>query len=167
MALDLALARVLEFSLVSPDGVGGLSMHALVGLAMAKGGQALDPRWVMVPVGGADKLSTFVSLIGANQLNVAVLMDVSTKDQQLIRELQKNGHLGAKSLVQVGQFVGRDDADIEDLFSPAFYLKLVNGAYPTELSKKLVLKGHHRQEPPHRPAHRLALQEQRQRNGAV
>lgn len=107
---------------------------------LAKGGEPLDPRWVIVPVGGADKLSTFVSLIGANQMNVAVLMDVSKKDQQRVRELQKNGHLKNNALIEVGQFVGRDDADIEDIFAPRFYIKLVNGAYEKALTNKLLVK---------------------------
>jgi energy-coupling factor transporter ATP-binding protein EcfA2 len=102
---------------------------------LAKGGEPLDPRWVMVPVGGADKLSTFISLIGANQLNLAVLVDVATKDKQRIRDLQQNGHLAKNALIEVGQFVGRDDADVEDLFAAGFYLKLVNGAYVTELPR--------------------------------
>ena len=106
----------------------------------AAGGEPLDPRWVVVPVGGADKLSTFVSLIGANQLNVAVLMDVSRSEQQRIDNLRKSGYLKKNALVQVGQFLGKDDADTEDLFTPAFYLKLVNGAFATELPKKLALK---------------------------
>ncbi len=90
---------------------------------------------MVVPVGGADKLSTFVSLIGANQLNVAVLMDVSRSEQQRIDNLRKSGYLKKNALVQVGQFLGKDDADTEDLFTPAFYLKLVNGAFATELPK--------------------------------
>lgn len=106
---------------------------------LAKGGEALDPRWVVTPVGGADKLSTFISLIGANQLNVAVLMDVATNEQQRVRELQKNGHLKKNALVEVAQFAGHNDADIEDLFDPAFYLKLVNGAYVRELPGGLAL----------------------------
>lgn len=114
-------------------------LNVLGEAVLTKGGEPLDPRWVLVPVGGADKLSTFVSLIGANQLNVAVLMDVATNEQQRIRELQNNGYLKKNALVEVGQFVMRDDADIEDLFAPAFYLNLVNGAYDKELVKKLVL----------------------------
>jgi hypothetical protein len=39
---------------------------------------------VKVPVGGADKLATFVSLLGGNQLDVAVLMDVSSNSMQRI-----------------------------------------------------------------------------------
>ena len=52
----------------------------------------LESRWVVTPVGGADKLGTFVSLLGANQLNVATLVDANPKDRQRIAALQDNGH---------------------------------------------------------------------------
>lgn len=115
-------------------------LQVLSEAATARRKTRLDPRWVVVPVGGADKVSTFVSLFGANQLNVAVLMDVTSKDRQRIQNLQANKLLGRGNLVQVGEVTGAKDADIEDLFDPEFYLKLVNGAYAKELSKPLTLK---------------------------
>ncbi|WP_328321809.1 AAA family ATPase [Kribbella sp. NBC_00382] len=99
------------------------------------GRAGLDPRWVVTPVGGADKVSTFVSLLGANKLNVAVLIDANPRDQQRIKSLQQNGHLGANSLIQVSEFVSGSEADLEDLFDPSFYCKLVTGAYAGDLPK--------------------------------
>jgi hypothetical protein len=103
--------------------------------AASKGKTELDRRWIIVPVGGADKISTFLSLLGANHLNVGVLMDVSSKDKQRIQNLQATGLLGQSNLVQISEFTGKREADIEDLFEPDFYLELVNGAYG--LAKKL------------------------------
>ncbi len=105
-----------------------------------RGLTTLDERWVVTPVGGADKLSTFVSLLGANQIDIAVLMDASTKDRQRIKNLQENGHLGSGALLEIGEFTGSNDADVEDLFDVGFYLKLVNGAYGSELQKPLTQK---------------------------
>lgn len=101
------------------------------------GGETLSDRWVIVPVGGADKLSTFVTLLGGNQLNAVALMDVSKKDQQRVDNLLRNGFLAKNGLIELSEFVGQNEADIEDLFAPAFYLKLVNGAYKKELGKNL------------------------------
>jgi len=100
----------------------------------------LDPRWVITPVGGADKVSTFVSLLGSNKLNIAVLMDVAKKDRQRIDNLKANAILGQNSLIQVGEFTGTRDADIEDLFDRDFYLTLVNGAYQQVLPARLTLE---------------------------
>jgi hypothetical protein len=94
---------------------------------------------VVVPVGGADKLVTFVSLLGANQLNVAVLMDISGNSMQRIKNLQANAKLRANALVQISEVTSANDADIEDLFDPGFYLELVNGAYQDKLARPLAL----------------------------
>ena len=103
----------------------------------AAGLAGLDPRWVVTPVGGADKLGTFVSLLGANQLNVAALIDSNPKDKQRIAALQANGHLKGRALIELSEITGTAEADIEDLLDPAFYLGLVNDAYATDFPKPL------------------------------
>jgi hypothetical protein len=114
----------------------------------ASGGEGLDDRWTVVPVGGADKLSTFVTLLGGNQLNVVALMDVSNKDQQRVDNLLTNGHLMKDGLVQINEFTDESEADIEDLFAPAFYIKLAAGAYKDKLAgKALTLKALNRGNP--------------------
>ena len=97
----------------------------------------LDPRWVKTPIGGSGKLSTFVTLLGANKLNVAVLVDSSTKDTGAVKRLRDNGQLARNGLVEISEFTGSGDADIEDLFERDFYLKLVNRAYASELTQPI------------------------------
>lgn len=105
----------------------------------ASGKVGLDPRWVKVPVGGAGKLSTFVSLMGANKLNVAVVMDSSTRDAGAVAQLRETGRLAAGNVITISDVVGRSNADIEDLFDPEFYLELVNRAYASELTTPVKL----------------------------
>jgi len=142
-ALGYELAQTL---FVAPDNLlveGPADMIYLTILDEAvreAGGEGLDGRWVIVPVGGVDKIATFVTLLGGNQLNASVLIDVSAKDQQRIENLRSNGHLGKNSLVHVGEITGATAADIEDIFDAGFYLQLVNGAYADKLGKKLTLK---------------------------
>ncbi|WP_214041460.1 ATP-dependent endonuclease [Methanoculleus sp.] len=112
-------------------------LQILSEIVQENGLSRLDPRWVITPVGGADKVSTFVSLLGSNKLNIAVLMDVAKKDRQRIDNLKANAILGQNNLIQVGEFTGARDADIEDLFDRDFYLTLVNGAYQQVLPAKL------------------------------
>jgi predicted ATP-dependent endonuclease of OLD family len=100
----------------------------------------LDDNWVIVPVGGADKLSTFVSLLGSNQLNIVVLIDISGKDQQRISNLIANSHLKHDNLITIGDITESKNADLEDIFEPDFYLRLVNGAYEGELESNLSLE---------------------------
>ena len=104
-------------------------LDVLSDAAETDGRTGLDTQWVKTPIGGAGKLSTFATLLGANKLNVAVLIDSSTKDTQAVKRLRDNGQLTANGLVEIREFVGAGDADIEDLFEPDFYLDLVNRAY--------------------------------------
>ena len=93
--------------------------------------ESLSNKWVITPVGGADKLVTFVSLIGANELNICVLRDVSNRDKQRVENLTKHSFLNRNSIIQLNEFVDKQEADIEDLFSIEEYLSLVKAAYPT------------------------------------
>ena len=93
----------------------------------------IDDDVTRVPVGGAGKLSTFVSLIGSNQLNMAVLVDSSTKDAEAVERLQQAQKLKKGALIHMSDITGEPECDIEDLFDPAFYLDLVNRAYAKEL----------------------------------
>ena len=104
----------------------------------AQGRPALDPRWVTIPVGGADNLLTYVSLLGENYVNVAIMMDVSPKSRARIEA--KHGKTGHNSPIKMVEVTKIRDADMEDLFDPHFYLKLVNTVYSHELPYELTMK---------------------------
>ncbi len=98
-----------------------LQKHGLVGL---------DTAWTVTPVGGADKVPTFVALLGAqNGLKLATLIDIQHKDRQKIENLYKSKLLKKKQVFTFADFTGKSEADVEDMFDPGFYLKLVNSEY--------------------------------------
>ncbi len=103
-------------------------------------GSRLDPRWVTIPVGGADNLPAFVSLLGESYVSVAVLMDVTPKHRERVDRLSRfnRGH-GANPIKWVQVTMVRD-SDLEDLLDPDFYLKVVNAAYRGELSEDLTMR---------------------------
>ncbi len=109
-------------------------LDVLTDVTEANSSTGLDPRWVKTPIGGSGKLSTFVTLLGANKLNVAVLVDSSTKDVGAVQRLRDNGQLAKNGLVEISEFTTTADADVEDLFERDFYLELVNRAYASELT---------------------------------
>jgi len=96
---------------------------------------SLDPRWVVTPVGGADKVSAFASLVGSAKLNVAVLIDGNSRDQQRVKSLPDNGYFLPKSLIQLSDFVPGKEADLEDLLDPASYCAMLSGAYAGTLPR--------------------------------
>ena len=113
----------------------------VLGEAVAASGQMrLDPRWVVIPVGGADNLPTFISTLGENYVSVAVMMDVSTKNRVKLDQLNHNAAVKRQNPIKWVEVAKVRTADIEDLFEPAFYLKLVNEAYAGELTEPVTMK---------------------------
>ena len=99
------------------------------------GEEGLSPDWIITPVGGSDKVPTFVALIGAQgDLNIALLIDFQKRDQQKIENLYKGKLLKKKQVLTYANYVTNDEADVEDMFEPEFYLKLVNGAFESCLT---------------------------------
>ncbi|MGM0696967.1 MAG: ATP-dependent nuclease [Actinomycetota bacterium] len=95
----------------------------------SQGREGLDLRWVVTPGGGLAKLPSFLSLFGANKMNIAVLTDSSPKEAKTIQRLKELGRLGNAGIVQMGEILDKQEADLEDLFTGTVYLKLVNEAY--------------------------------------
>lgn len=96
----------------------------------------------IVPVGGLDKLATFVALLQGNQLEMAVLHDSTGKPDQRLTSVVQAKLIRDKQLLNYGMFVSTNGgttpaADVEDLFTPAEYLALFNGAYAKELPAKI------------------------------
>lgn len=103
-------------------------------------GTGLREDVTIVPTGGLDKVATFIALLGANNLQLAVLHDYrGTADQRLL-DLMKEKLISSKAVLNVSQF--RDSSafgksgkssDIEDLFEPTFYLEYFNRAFLKQL----------------------------------
>jgi len=114
-------------TLLVEGGSDYLYLRLLSREALRRGGDSLDERWVLTPVTGVGKFEPFFRLYAANKLNVVVLMDASTYDKKLADELRKDG--SAQRVVTIGEILGTDDSDIEDLLGSGFYLGLVAKAY--------------------------------------
>ena len=87
----------------------------------------LDPRWRLLPAGGSSNIPAFVALIGPH-LDVTVLVDAGTDGMQRLTNMTKRGLLQGQRLITITEITGSSNADIEDLFTVADYLKLYNGA---------------------------------------
>ena len=115
-----------------------LYIEVLSALLEKKGRQGLNPAWTITPVGGSDKVPTFVALIGAQKgLNVATLIDIQKKDQQTVENLYKKKLLKKNQVLTFADFTGKSEADIEDMFDEAFFLGLVNEEYKSDLQKPI------------------------------
>lgn len=112
----------------------------------AEGKEGLRSDVTVVPVGGLDKLATFIALLGSNQLEIAVLHDLSAKPDSRLESLVRDRVIAERKVVNFGMFrtiqssqgQALQASDIEDIVSPALYLSLFNATFQKELSGVLI-----------------------------
>jgi len=115
-----------------------LYLQVVSALLEKKKRTGLSPEWTITPVGGSEKVSTFVALLGAQKgLTIATLIDIQEKDRQQIENLYKRKLLSKQNVLTFGDFTGAKEADIEDMFEADFYLELVNGEYKQSLATSI------------------------------
>jgi predicted ATPase len=104
-----------------------LYLETMSALLAEKGRPGLSKLWTITPVGGAGKLAAFAALAGAPAARcVAVLMDLQRADPQATENLFKTKLLAKNRVLTFADFTWGREADIEDMFDPDFYLRLVN-----------------------------------------
>ncbi|SCF17645.1 Predicted ATP-dependent endonuclease of the OLD family, contains P-loop ATPase and TOPRIM domains [Micromonospora matsumotoense] len=126
LGVDMSQALIVgpdQLAVEGPADVAYLSVMS--DLAREKGKTSLDPRWTITPVGGLDKIPTFVALLRASDLNIAVVMDVAAGGNQKITNMVQRGLLAQEHLIPLTDITGAAEADIEDLFDQGWYLKLL------------------------------------------
>jgi predicted ATP-dependent endonuclease of OLD family len=138
LGYDIAQSLFVGPNCLVVEGVSDLLyMQAITGLLEEGGREGLDRRWTITPVGGSEKVPTFAALLGAQKgLTIATLIDLQRKDQQSIENLYKRKLLQKNHVMTFADFTGTTEADIEDMFDVALYLKLVNAEYANDLSTK-------------------------------
>ena len=116
-----------------------LYLQVLGEAASSKGRARLDPRWVVIPVGCDDNIPMYISVLGDSYINVAIMMDVSSENRERIERMNREVE-GFRTPIKIVEVTRIRDADIEDLFKPGFYLKLVKEAYGLELPHSLAAR---------------------------
>lgn len=118
-----------------------LYLQTISSLLDSKRRVKLNTNWTITPVGGADKVPTFVALLGAQKgLKLATLIDLQKKDQQNIQNLYKKKLLKKENVFTFADFTGSTEGDIEDMFGAQFYLDLVNSEYSADLKTAIKLE---------------------------
>lgn len=115
------------------EGVSDLVyLQTMSSLLESLGRTCLDSKITIVPTGGLDKVTTFISLLRGSDLAIACLLD-SFKDQKgkaKMEDLVEQKIIASKRIRFFHEFInGSDVADIEDMFTKADYLKLYNAAF--------------------------------------
>lgn len=110
------------------------------GLLEQKGKTGFISDGVLVPVGGLDKLVTFVSLLGSNKLKITVVHDRGSNPSQKLDDLVQQKLIERKRVMDYSLFrkpAADIETDLEDLIRPQIYLDAFNAAFKKELSGKV------------------------------
>ena len=114
------------------EGVSDLIfLQALSGILEAEGRPSLHDDITIVPVGGLEKVSTFISLMRGSKLDVVWLLDTieDPANQAKLDRLTAQKIIRSQKIVTFDAFVSGNKADVEDLFELDEYLLLFNEAF--------------------------------------
>lgn len=125
-------------SLVVEGPADMLFLRAVSAELEREGREGLSEKWVITPTGGSGKVPAFVALLAPQKgMNVATLLDIQNSDRALIDDLYKKKLLKKKQVATYGDFAGKAEADVEDMFERDFYVGLVNSEFAKELKKPI------------------------------
>lgn len=101
-------------------------------LLQENGKEGLNDNITIIPVGGADKVSAFISLMRGNKLKIVCLLDTFTEQKpkaHIDNLINKEKILKSNQVIFYDKFTELDVANIEDIFTTEEYLKLFNEAF--------------------------------------
>ncbi|MGD0745302.1 MAG: AAA family ATPase, partial [Verrucomicrobiota bacterium] len=116
------------------EGAADLVFVTVMSAILEKAGrERLADSIVIVPVGGADKVATFISLLKGNKLKIACLLDTMTDPaaKQRLEDMVRQKIVKESAIRYCDEFVSPSrPADVEDFFTKEDYLKLFIAAFP-------------------------------------
>lgn len=118
------------------EGPADLILLQHMGALLEAGGKQGLGDAILVPVGGLDKLATFVALLGSNKLKLVVLHDRAGSPHQKLEDLVRQKLIERKRVLDFSMFLdpAPAEADIEDLLPADAYIAAFNQAYAKELN---------------------------------
>ena len=119
------------------EGVSDLMyLQVMSNILLSMGREGLKDDITIVPVGGLDKVATFISLLRGQELQIVCLLDTFTdaKGKAKIEDLVVGKIIQENKIRFFDEFVEEyNQADIEDLFTKEDYLKLYNEAFGKDI----------------------------------
>ena len=134
LGYDIAQNLFISKSNLLVEGVTDVMYLQTVSSILQRNGRtALRDNITIVPVGGAGKLASFVSLLHGQKLNFACLLDSLAHQglQKKVENLVDNRLIEKSNIRFFHEFIGSGDskADIEDMFEKGEYLSLFNAQF--------------------------------------
>lgn len=133
LGYDIAQNLFISKNNLLVEGVSDLIyLQALSGILEEKGRIGLSEDITIVPIGGLDKVSVFISLLRGSKLNIVCLLDssIDTKNKQKLDNLISEKLIKRSKVLFYDDFLENvKEADIEDLFDKKEYLSFFNKTF--------------------------------------
>lgn len=144
LGYDLAQNLFVSKKNLLVEGISDLTYLSIISTILeTHGREGLNSEVMIVPVGGADKVATFISLLRGNKLELVCLLDTFT-DQSARSRLN---NMVAKQIIKENNILFYHDviqsehADIEDLFLKSDYVDLYNKTFDVEIDSTTLTDG--------------------------
>lgn len=144
LGYDLAQNLFVSKKNLLVEGISDLTYLSIISTILeAHGREGLNSEVMIVPVGGADKVATFISLLRGNKLELVCLLDTFT-DRSARSRLN---NMVAKQIIKENNIlfyhdvIQSDHADIEDLFLKSDYVDLYNKTFDVEIDSTTLTDG--------------------------
>jgi predicted ATP-dependent endonuclease of OLD family len=134
LGYDIAQNLFISKNNLLVEGVSDLLfLNVMSSVLQAEGRESLKESITIVPVGGLDKVATFISLLRGSKLNVACLLDAfpDAKGKQRVKDLVREKIIKERNIMYAHEFAqapAHGDT-LEDLFTKEEYLRWFNGSF--------------------------------------
>ncbi len=131
-ALGYSLAQNLYVSQKNllVEGISDLTYLSYFSSILSESGrEGLSEDISIIPIGGAEKVSTFISLMRGNKLSVVCLLDdfLNSKSKEKLQNVVKQKLIKDSNILYYS-ILGENIIDIEDVFSKQEYIGLFNAS---------------------------------------
>lgn len=101
-------------------------LKAASGLLARRSRRHLDRRIIISPAGGTRNMMRLASLLLANDVRTATVLDGDKAGLQASKKLKEI----ASDIVIIDDFTGKENSEMEDMFDEPFFMDAVKKAYP-------------------------------------
>ena len=144
LGYDLAQNLFVSKKNLLVEGISDLIYLSIISnLLQDNGREGLDADITIVPIGGADKVASFISLLRGNKLKMVCLLDTFTNQsaEKRLNNMVSKKIIRESNILFYHDILNSEYADIEDLFKKEDYINLYNGAFESNVDLSIVKNG--------------------------
>lgn len=144
LGYDLAQNLFVSKKNLLVEGISDLIYLSIISNLLQDNGRVgLDADITIVPIGGADKVASFISLLRGNKLKMVCLLDTFTNQsaEKRLNNMVSKKIIRESNILFYHDILNSEYADIEDLFKKEDYINLYNGAFESNVDINIVENG--------------------------